>query len=279
MSRHRISVPCPDALPAHRRRGSAPPAWRLRRVLAAGVVLLFTGCAAGQEESSDQERDPYTAVSSTEEGQEHVSEEEPLDGAAAVLAEEDMAELLLTEEEFPFSPDELEEFRGTDYFHEHIGVAAETYVENFGDQECARQMDTINERLVGEEPVDGVLREASRHIGAGDETIFVWVLSYEEPPDREALWDEVLEACEDTVLEAETDRVGFSVFEQDGFRGMELDMIVDNGLDVLEVEGFSATVEYENTLLMISAVNVEEEDFEAAVRAQAEKLEAFDAGR
>lgn len=281
MSRHRISASCPDKIPPQRA-GTAAPAERLgrvRRALAAGIVLFLSGCLAGQEDSSEEGRDPSTALSSAEEGQESPSGEETLSETADPIAEEDMAEILLTETEFPFSLDAMEELRGTDYFHEHIGVAGEIYVQNFGQQECARQMDTINERLVGEEPVGGIMREASRDAGAGDETVFVWILSYRQAPERETLWDEVLEACEGTVLEAETDQVGFSAFEQGGFRGMALDMIVDNGLDVLEMDGFSATAEYGNALLMVSAANMEAEDFRAVVSAQVEKLEAFDAAR
>lgn len=282
MSRHSISASWPTgralAVPAEPEGSRSHRGLAARLVAAAGVVVLLSGCAAEQEDVSGQGRDPYTAVSPTEEGQEHTSAEESLKASAA-LSEEEMAEILLAEGELPFTADEVEEFRGTEYFHEHIGVAGETYVQNFGDEECARQMDTINERLVGDDPVDGVLREASRHIGAGDETIFVWMLGYEEAPDREALWDEVLEACEGTVLQSEDDQVSFSSFTLEGFRGMALDMTVDNGVDILEVEGFAATLEYEETLLMLSAVNVEAEDFESAVLAQAEKLQAFDAAR
>lgn len=268
---------------------TVPTASGARRIAVPAAVLaavsVLAGCGSDQEGSDP--RDTYAAVSSAESGEHDDaedtaagstgSEESSADDPAVqldALDEDGIRELLLDEDELPFEPDDYVEQSGAQYFHEHIGVAGDTYVNGFGDEECARQMDGINERLVGEDPQDGLIRQASRAAEAGEERIYLWMLSYPEAVDSDPIWDDVLGACEGSRLEDGADTIDFSAFAAAGFRGLTMQMGMENGSETVEMDGYSATRDMGRNLLMVSAVNVDAATFEDVLTAQAAKIDA-----
>ncbi|GAB3193863.1 hypothetical protein [Nesterenkonia suensis] len=270
-----------------------------RSPLPAGALvglLALTGCGAGSAEDSGA-RDTLAAVSSDdsgdpgETGQGGVAPENAQDAdtgestaagdasagrdpsAVPPLEEEEIAALLLDEEELPLAPDSLVEEAGADYFQEHIGVVGDTYVRAFGEDECARQMDSVNERLVGEAPQDGVIRQVVRDVEGGQERLYLWMLSYQEPVDSAQIWDDVLDACAGHRLEDGADVIDFEAFAAGGFRGLTMEMGVGAEDDSVEMEGFSATRDLGSNLMMISAVNIDAATFEEVVEAQSRKID------
>ncbi|MGQ7787479.1 hypothetical protein [Nesterenkonia sp. K-15-9-6] len=251
------------------------------------AVLGLTGC--GSDGEGSEARDTYAAVSSAEDAEHDDGEDTAEDASAGMsesdvddeaaarldaLSEDEFRELLLEEDELPFESDTYVEESGAEYFHQHIGVTGDTYVTGFGDEECTRQMDGINERLVGQDPQDGLIRQASRATETGEERLYLWMLSYAEAVDTEPLWDDVLDACEGRRLEDGADTIDFSAFAAAGFRGLTMEMGVENGSDVVEMDGYSATRDMGRNLLMISAVNVDAATFEDVLTAQAAKIDA-----
>lgn len=150
------------------------------------------------------------------------------------------------------------------------------YTESFGEGECASAMDRINADLIGERPELGVVQEYQHELGDRTESLYVWMLGLEESPDSGAIWDRVIEACTAQPLRGETDSVDFEAYEAHDFRGLELDMEVHDGESVVEVLGFSASMDYGRHLLMVSAANMDAETFDAIVELQAKKLATFD---
>lgn len=277
MSRDRMVSP---AMMSGGRRSAVPAA------LLSGLLAL-TWCAAGEEASGP--RDTLAAVSSAESGPQKdadqgdeiqdatlEADDTPVEAAAGLgpLLEEEISTLLLEEDEFPFDPDSFLEESGVDYFHEHIGVVGDTYVSGFGEDECARQMDEINEYLVGDDPQDGVIRQALRDRPAGEARVYLWMLSFTNPVDSAQIWDEVLDACEGRRLEDGADTIDFDAFSAGGFRGLTMEMGVESDGSTVEMEGFSATRDLGSNLLMISAVNVDAATFDEVVEAQSAKIDA-----
>lgn len=252
---------------------------RARCGVALVVGALGLAACAGSSESAEP-RDAYAAVSGTEAETSESSQAladaqgEGLGAGLQPLAEDQIGQILLDEDEFPFEPRGFVEEQGTDYFHEHIGVVGESYTGSFGDDGCAAQLDSINERLVGDEPQNGVLREVAGDMNARQGKVYVWMLSYEDPVDTSMIWDDVLASCEGHTLESEADVIDLSAFSEQGFRGLALEMSVDVGDEVIDVDGFSASRDLGHGILMISAVHVDEGTFTEIVEAQAAKVEA-----
>lgn len=240
------------------------PGGRLIAMPAGMMVGLMglVGCAAEAEDPPP--RESYAAVSATE--------SEAPDGPG-LLDQDEIAELLLDEDEFPFSPVRYVEEVGPAYFHEHIAVVGDSYTGNFGDDLCAAQMDSINELLVGEAPQSGVFRAVTGEIDGREGTFYVWMLSHEDPVDTGAIWDSVLHACDGHTLESETDVIDLSAVDHLDFRGLAMEMSANGGDEGLDVDGFSATRDLGNSTLMISAVHVDAVTFGDVVQAQSEKLE------
>ncbi len=285
-------------------RGAAPPKARATgfAALIAAAALSLTGCAQGAGDpslasdsasaadptgpaapsdgaeagasSSDSESgssDPASGASSapTEEGSESESEPEEL------LEEQEIAEILLTESELPFTPDRHSTFTGLDFFQEQLAVGADVYTENFGEGACAAAMDRVNAELVGESPQGGVVQEYEHQLEDRTESLYVWMLGLEEPQDSAAVWEQVLDHCADTPLRGETDSVRVKPFEVREFEGIELDMDVHNGEGMVEVLGYSASLDYGRHLLMVSAANMKAETFSTIVELQADKLATY----
>ncbi|WP_010525097.1 hypothetical protein [Nesterenkonia sp. F] len=265
---------------------SAPS--RRRLVLAAALASTFalSSCSAVAEDgSSAGSRDPYAAVAteSSDEGAGGPSASGGGEPAAARLDREDMQEVLLGEGEYPFTADEVVRRTGLEYFEESIGVTGQAYRRSFGeDDACARQMDTVNERLVGEDPVDGVYREATVTDDAGEHTLHVWMLAYDRPVSRGEVWDEVLAACDGKSLESRHDGVSFGALAEGPFRG--LSMSIDDGggessaaptggTISSRVDGFSVTADLGHHVLSISSVGLSRESFDQALEVQRAALE------
>ena len=102
------------------------------------------------------------------------------------------------------------------------------------------------------------------------------MLGLGDPPDSGAIWDRIVEACAAEPLRGETDSVDVEPFEAHDFRGLELDMQIHDGESMVQVLGFSASVDYGRHLLMVSAANMDAETFDVIVERQAEKLASFD---
>ncbi|MBE1514671.1 hypothetical protein [Nesterenkonia halotolerans] len=284
-------------------RGAAPPKARAPgfTALIAAAALSVTGCAQGAGDPSlasdsasaadvaDSSDGAESGASSAESGAAS-SESEPDSGASSspaaedaesesepeeLLEEQEIAEILLTESELPFTPDRHSTFTGLDFFQEQLAVEEDIYAENFGDGACAAAMDRVNAELVGESPQGGVVQEYEHQLEDRTESLYVWMLGLEEPQDSAAVWDQVLDACAGTPLRGETDSVQVKPFEAQEFEGIELDMDVHNGEDMVEVLGYSASVDYGRHLLMVSAANMEAETFSTIVELQAEKLAAY----
>lgn len=207
-----------------------------------------------------------------ESGAEVSAEPEPQE----LLTQREISQILLTQSELPFAPDSHSTLTGLDFFQNQLGVAAEVYTESFGEGECASAMDRINADLIGERPELGVVQEYQHELGGRTESLYVWMLGLEESPDSGAIWDRVIEACTAQPLRGETDSVDFEAYEAHDFRGLELDMEVHDGESLVEVLGFSASMDYGRHLLMVSAANMDAETFDAIVELQAKKLATFD---
>lgn len=197
-------------------------------------------------------------------------------GPEELLTQREIAQILLTESELPFTPDSHSTLTGLDFFQDELGATAEVYTESFGEGECASAMDRINADLIGESPERGVVQEYQHELADRTESLYVWMLGLQDQPNSGAVWDRVIEACAGQPLQAETDSVDFEAFEAHDFRGLELEMEVFDGESVVEVLGFSASTDYGRHLLMVSAANMDAETFEEIVELQAEKLATFD---
>lgn len=285
-------------------RRSAPSANRASALLgiAAAVTLAATACSADPQDSGPEQntasvsglpsqsaeagapqdasaedgsaQDPSAEDGSSQD--DDGAEASPAPASEELLTEREIAQILLTESELPFTPDSHSTLTGLDFFEDQLGAAAEVYTESFGEGECAAAMDRINADLVGESPERGVVQEYQRELTDRTESLYVWMLGLQEPPNSGAVWDRVTEACAAAPLEGETDSVDFEPFEAHDFRGLELNMEVYDGESMVEVLGFSASVDYGRHLLMVSAANMDAETFEAIVERQADKLATFD---
>lgn len=276
---------------------SAPLRRRLVRAAALTSALALSSCSAvGGDDSSTDSRDPYAAVATDASGgAAHDAAASGGEKAAAVrLDREEMQEVLLGEGEYPFTADEVVRRTGLEYFEENIGITGTAYRRSFGEDEaCARQMDTVNERLVGEAPVDGVYREATVTDDAGEHTVHVWMLAYDRPVSRGEVWDEVLAACDGTSLESRHDGVSFSALAEGPFRGLSMS-IDDRGRALQDpeqgadgespaastggtvssrVDGFSVTADLGHHVLSISSVGLSRESFDQALEVQRAALE------
>lgn len=279
---------------------SAPSRRRLVRAAALISALALSSCSAVAEDgSSADSRDPYAAVAT--EASDGAAQDAAASGeeqAAAVrLDREQMQEVLLGEGEFPFTADEVVRRTGLEYFEQSIGITGTAYRRSFGeDDACARQMDTVNERLVGEAPVDGVYREATVTDDAGEHTLHVWMLAYDRPVSRGEVWDEVLAACDGTSLESRHDGVSFSALAEGPFRGLSMSIDDRGGVQGAEdgadgetpgdsasaatggtvssrVDGFSVTADLGHHVLSISSVGLSRESFDQALEVQRAALE------
>lgn len=286
------------------------PEARASAALLALSALTLTACSSSDPAAAETAGAPYAAVSTEEsaeaaeaaEGMEAAAEGEPsassaegdaaesdaaegdaaegdaaeggaaeAEEAPAALSEEEILELLLDEEEMPLEVLEFAETTGTEYFHERMGVNQGVYTEGFGESECAAAMDAVNVDLIGDDPLEGVIRE----VGYADGSLALWMLSYDRPADSAQVWEDLLGACEGTVLENETETAEFAGFSHGEFGGMSMQMDFEDGSTV---EGWFATVDYGDNLVMISAINVDQSVFEQLVEAQADKLPALDRG-
>ncbi|GAA1155191.1 hypothetical protein [Nesterenkonia sandarakina] len=283
-------------------RRAAPSATRTTRLLAvlAAATLTMTACSPGAEDpqpaqdaaaasslpaESPESGSPGSASpesGSAPEGGDDADQDESGTEASAdpepqeLLTQREISQILLTQSELPFTPDSHSTLTGLDFFQNQLGVAAEVYTESFGEGECASAMDRINADLIGERPELGVVQEYQHEHDDRTESLYVWMLGLEESPDSGAIWDRVVEACTAQPLRGETDSVDFEAYEAHDFRGLELDMEVHDGESVVEVLGFSASMDYGRHLLMVSAANMDAETFDAIVELQAKKLATFD---
>ena len=289
---------------------SAPSALRGSGLLAvvAAAVLAATGCSADAEDSSPaQDASTLSDASSgsAEAAEAEQDDTEPTDAgqneagqneddqaatdqdqggadesaepdAEELLTQREIAQVLLTESELPFTPDSHSTLTGLDFFKDQLGAAAEIYTESFGEGECTSAMDRINADLIGESPERGVVQEYQHELTDRTESLYVWMLGLEDQPNSGAVWDRVIDACTAQPLQGETDSVEFDAFEAHDFRGLELDMEVHDGESLVEVLGFSASMDYGRHLLMVSAANMDAETFDAVVERQAEKLAAHE---
>ncbi|TDS87553.1 hypothetical protein [Nesterenkonia aurantiaca] len=235
---------------------------------AAGLSAVSAESAetAGQSSADQDAGDPEggSAEEATESGPEEL------------LTQREIAQILLTESELPFTPDSHSTLTGLDFFQDQLGATAEVYTESFGEGECTSAMDRINADLIGDSPERGVVQEYQHELADRTESLYVWMLGLEDRPNSSAVWDRVVEACTGQPLQAETDSVDFEAFEAHDFRGLELEMEVYDGESMVEVLGFSASKDYGRHLLMVSAANMDAETFEEIVESQAEKLATFD---
>ncbi|MCH8564202.1 hypothetical protein LTH96_00420 [Nesterenkonia sp. LB17] len=204
------------------------------------------------------------------------TEESAASDADELLTEREISQVLVTESELPFAPDSHSTLTGLNFFKDQLGAAAEVYTESFGEGECASAMDRINADLIGERPELGVVQEYKHELADRTESLYVWMLGLEDPPESAVIWDRVIEACTAEPLRGETDSVDVEAFEAHDFRGLELNMKVHDGESMVEVLGFSASVDYGRHLLMVSAANMDAETFDAIVERQAGKLATFD---
>lgn len=257
-------------------------------------ALTLTACSSSDSAAAETSGAPYAAVSTEEsaaaaeagEGMGAASEGEPaassaegeaaegdsaepgeIQEAPAALSEEEILGLLLDEEEMPLEVLEFAETTGTEYFHERMGVNQGVYTEGFGESECAAAMDAVNVDLIGDDPLEGVIRE----VGYAEGSMALWMLSYDRPADSAHIWEDLLGACEGAVLENETEAAEFASFYHGEFGGMSMQMDFEDGSTV---EGWFATVDYGENLVMISAINVDQPVFEQLVEAQSAKLPA-----
>lgn len=262
---------------------------RVSAALLALSVLTLTACSSSDPAAAETAEAPYAAVSTEEaaaaaeagEGMGAAPEGEPaassaegdaaeageIEEAPAALSEEEILGLLLDEEEMPLEVLEFAETTGTEYFHERMGVNQGVYTEGFGESECAAAMDAVNVDLIGDDPLEGVIRE----IGYADGSMALWMLSYDRQADSAQVWEDLLGACESTVLENETETAEFASFSHGAFGGMSMQMDFEDGS---AVEGWFATVDYGENLVMISAINVDQSVFEQLVEAQSARLPA-----
>lgn len=278
-------------------RGAAPPKARAPgfTALIAAAALALTGCAQGAGDpslasdsasaagpsdaaapSDGAESDASSGESESESGASSPPAAEGAENEPEELLEEQaIAEILLTESELPFTPDRHSTFTGLDFFQEQLAVDEDIYTENFGGGACAAAMDQVNAELVGESPQGGVVQEYEHQLEDHTESLYVWMLGLEEPQDSTAVWEQVLDACADAPLRGETDSVRVKPFEARDFEGIELDMEVHNGEGMVEVLGYSASVDYGRHLLMVSAANMKAETFSTIVELQADKLASY----
>lgn len=271
------------------RPGATSASPRRRLLLAAALLsaVSLSGCAvAAEDDVGTDSRAPYAAVATDASGDAGVpSSSASAAGGATMLDRGEMQEVLLGEGEFPFTADEIVQHTGVEYFEESIGITGDVYRRSFGDGACAQQMDTVNERLVGEDPVDGVFRKATVTDDVGTHTLYVWMLAYERPAAGGAVWDEVMAACDGTTLEGAHDAVSFAALAPGPFRGLSLS-IDDGGSASAEpsaestggtvssrVDGFSVTADVGRHLVSISSVGLSREAFDQAVEVQQAALE------
>lgn len=249
----------------------------------AASALLLAACGSDPEPAVEQTVDPYAAVSPEDaedydgdyEGSTPDEQASVIDADGPVgLSEAQFLEIMLDEDDVPQDPQQFSENTGTDYFHESMGVNQGRYTEGFGASECAAAMDAVNVDLIGEDPVEGAIREVSYEDDGA--SLVLWMLSYEEPAASGLVWDQLLAACEGSVLENETDTAEFFSLDHAGFSGMSMEMQLQGGSSA---DGHFATLDYGHNILMISALNLEEDVFLEVVGDQVQKLEEFeDAG-
>ncbi len=237
-------------------------------------ALVLTACGSEPDPAVEETVDPYAAVSPEDEGQESAPDEQAsvVDAAGpAGLSEEQILQVLLDEGDLPLEADSVSENTGTEYFHQNMGVNQGRYTAGFGEFECAASMDAVNTDLIGEAPVEGAIREAD--YAEDGASLVVWMLSYEEPAASAPVWDHLLAACEGSVLENGADVVEFEAFGHEDFSGMTMQMSLQ---DDSSVEGYFATLDHGHNVLMISALNLQEDVFLEVVEAQSRKLEQFE---
>lgn len=277
-------------------RPAVPCATRTRGLLAlfaAGTLAVTaTACSSGVEDSAtmqdaaamsspshgsaETDAQDTDAQEGEEDSGEDASDQAEESEPAELLTEREISQVLLAESELPFTPDSHSTLTGLDFFKDQLGAAAEVYTESFGTGECAAGMDRINADLIGERPELGVVHEYQHELPGRTVSLYVWMLGLEDPPDSGAIWDRVIEDCTAEPLRGETDSVDIEAFEAHDFRGLELDMEVHDGDSLVEVLGFSASIDYGRHLLMVSAANMDAETFDEVVERQSEKLATFE---
>lgn len=272
-------------------RRAAPSATRATGLVAAvaAAALCAVACSAAAEDLSpaqeaaaasslpSQDLESAEGAAEDESGDDESGEDESVEsGPAELLSEQEISQILLTQSELPFTPDRHSTLTGLDFFTDQLGAAAEVYTEGFGEGACTSAMDRVNADLIGERPERGVVQEYHHVLADRTESLYVWMLGLGDQPNSKMIWDRVLDACTTQPLRGETDSVDIEPFAAHDFRGLELEMEVHDGESMVEVLGFSASIDYGSHLLMVSAANMDAETFDSIVERQAEKLAAFE---
>lgn len=251
------------------------PEFRASAALLTLSALVLTACS-GSDAADEAPAAPFAAVST--DGSEEPEEaqaaagDQPVVAAEsdhAALSEEQILEALLDEGDMPFEVLQFAETTGTQYFRDRMGVNQGVYVDGFGESECAAAMDAVNVDLIGEDPESGVIRE----VGYEEGSMALWMLSYDRPAESASVWEQLLESCGGSVLENESEVAEFGGFSHGAFGGMTMQMHLADGS---VVEGWFATRDFGNNLVMISALNLDQPVFEELVEAQDEKLDALE---
>ncbi|GAA1138522.1 hypothetical protein [Nesterenkonia lutea] len=251
--------------------------------LIAAAALSLSACSEGPSGTTDSSAavgasagsagSPAEDEASPEAGSAEDAGDADTDGEPEeMLSEQEIAQILLSESELPFTPDRHSTQTGLNFFQEQLSAQPEIYTESFGDGACTSAMDQVNAELVGEDPQGGVVQEYEHELEDRTESLYVWMLGLPDPQDSAAVWDGVVEACADQPLRGETDSVRVDAFESQGFEGIELHMDVHNGEGMVEVLGYSASTDYGRHLLMVSAANMDAHTFREVVELQAAKL-------
>lgn len=236
--------------------------------------LLAVACAdePGPEVDSPTSSTPSAsgAPSPTE-----TSEEDPDEAGEAWtqlsgLDQPAMTEVLLSSGDLDQVPDGHTTHSGVGYFNDHLVENLGYYEETFGDEPCAVMLDSLNGELVGEDPQEGLLHEYTFTEG-GTMLLYAWALSYEEPVDREEVWEQLQEQCGSQELSAGSAQVEIEFYEQDSFRGTVLRVETPEQ----EAVARSAAVAAGENLIMISAVNIDAEEFDDAIQRQGQKLQEY----
>lgn len=196
------------------------------------------------------------------------------------LNADQMQNLLISASDLPGSPQGYSTYSGLSYFEDHIAVASTVYEETFGATECAEAMDSINVDLVGEDAQDGVINEFQLQGTEADEgeeptpLLYAWVISYDRSVDSSPVWKSVIEHCDGAPLENGADHVEVQEFNGSGFTGVGLHINLTEEGQERTIEGYSATADAGENLVMISAVHLGEEEFRELLESQSERITA-----
>lgn len=194
------------------------------------------------------------------------------------LTEDQMMDVLLSSEDLVNPPEGHSTDTGLAYFEEKIAVNPGVYTETFGPSACARQMDEINLNLVGEGALTGVLHEYRRTGADGSpELLFVWALSYPRDVDTSDTWDKLLAACEDQGLRNDTEQITISALDHEPFSGVNMQFLSEVEAQSGVTHGQTASGDFGQNLVMMSAINMEDRDFAVLMDRQAEKIAELEA--